>query len=55
MKNLATLTTKEDKAWEFAFTYHKDGGLSDSQADKLAWTDVQKEFPRLLKFNGIKN
>lgn len=55
MKKLATLTTKENKAWESAFTYHKNEGWSDSHADKLTWIDLRLEFPRLLKFNGIKN
>jgi hypothetical protein len=28
--------------------------LKDSEADSLAWSDVQKEFPRLRVFDGCE-
>jgi len=48
----ATLTAKEDKAWTYAMNYYLDQGKTDLQADKLAWRDMQKDFPRLRKFDG---
>jgi hypothetical protein len=50
----AVLTAEENKAWEFAFSFHLDNGLSESRADKAAWKDVQAEFPRLRAFSGCK-
>lgn len=54
MKKLATLTPEENKAWEFAFSYYLDEGKDDDEADRLAWEDIQKEFPRLKDFDGCK-
>ena len=53
-KMRAVLTPAEDKAWVFSFCYFIDMGLSDAQADKLAWRDVQREFPRLRGFSGCE-
>ena len=53
-KALAELTPEENKAWETAFAFHIDDGKNDNDADKEAWADVVKEFPRLAKFNGAK-
>src|SRR5262249_32183193 len=50
----AKLTPAEDRAWRKAFQFHVDAGKSDAQADRLAWRDVKKEFPRLKKFSGAK-
>jgi hypothetical protein len=53
-RKLATLTVEEDKAWEAAFTSHVNDGMSDAQADRLAWKHVQAEFERLLAFDGCE-
>lgn len=50
----AKLTPQEDRAWTKAFQFHIDAGKSDAQADRLAWSDLKKEFPRLRKFSGAK-
>lgn len=52
-KKLATLTPAEDKAWVAAFAYaltelHYD----PRRADRYAWRDVRKQFPRLAAFDG---
>jgi hypothetical protein len=51
-RRIATLTQKENKAWEFAFSFHREESKSDLQADKLAWRDLILEFPRLKNFDG---
>jgi hypothetical protein len=53
-RNLAVLTVAEEKAWEHAFAMFVGAGLSDSKADRLAWRDLQIEFPRLRAFDGCK-
>jgi hypothetical protein len=53
-KKLATLTPEEDKAWVFAFNYYLEEGKTENQADKMAWRDLKKEFPRLREFDGCK-
>jgi hypothetical protein len=50
----AQLTSEEKHAWERAFSFHLDAGNSDAVADRLAWRDLKKEFPRLKKFSGAK-
>lgn len=49
-KRTATLTAKENHAWEFAFCFYLADGKTDLQADKLAWRDLRFEFPRIRKF-----
>lgn len=51
-KERAHLTPEEDHAWEFALNYYLDEGKTPLQADKLAWRDIVKEFPRLKQFWG---
>jgi hypothetical protein len=53
-KNLAWLTAREDKAWIEAYQYWSDPYRKKSKrkADELAWRDMQKDFPRLKKFDG---
>lgn len=48
------LTPEEDRAWEKAFQFHVDAGKSSSRADRAAWRDIAKEFPRLKGFKGAK-
>jgi hypothetical protein len=51
-RKLATLTPYEDKCWVFAFCFYLDEGRSDAQADRLAWGELQLEFPRLRRYQG---
>lgn len=52
-KRLATLTPYEDKCWVFAFRYHRDvGKQGDAEADRRAWRDIRREFPRLMRYDG---
>lgn len=51
----ATLTAEEDKAWVNIFEYYINEGKSDTQADKLAWKDLQEQFPRLKNYSGIND
>ena len=47
-RRLATLTPQEDKVWVAYFTHYVDiEGKSDEEADRLAWHDLCREFPRL--------
>jgi hypothetical protein len=50
----AVLTTEEDKAWNKAFEFYINQGYSDLKADERAWKDLQIEFPRLKKYEGIE-
>jgi len=54
VRKLATLTAEENKAWEKAFAFHVDSGMSDARADRATWKDLCAEFPRLRKFQGCK-
>jgi len=54
-KKLAVLTAEQNGFWEKNFAYYLNDGLSDSRADKLAWQDLQNEFPGLKKYDGIDN
>ena len=53
-KRVCTLNPKQNKAWEFAFTFYLDEGHSDSKATKLADRDLIKEFPSLKKCTEFK-
>jgi hypothetical protein len=52
-RRIVRLMAVENKAWEFAFCFYREDCKSDLQADKLAWTDLVLEFPRLKKFDGF--
>lgn len=52
IKKLATLTPEENSAWENAFAFYAEA--PEIKADELAWRDVQKQFPRLKKYDGAK-
>jgi hypothetical protein len=52
VRKLAKLTVTEEKAWESAFRFHSVAGKSDNRAANAAWKDLQKEFPRLRKYDG---
>ncbi len=52
VRRLARLTPYEEKCWVFGFCFYLDEGKSDFQADRLAWRDLQLEFPRLRKYEG---
>lgn len=51
----ARLTPAEKKVWESAFAYHKSSGQGDAEADRRAWRDLVKEFPRLQGYKGARN
>ncbi len=53
-KRIAKLNPKENHAWEFAFCFHLEDGNSDAKADRLAWKDLQADFPRLKKYQGCR-
>ena len=53
-KKLANLVFSEDKCWVFYFCYFLDQGKTDLEADRLAWRDIQREFPRLRKYRGCR-
>lgn len=53
-KRLAVLTTEENESWEWIFTSLIQGGKTDSEADALAWEEIQSIFPRLKSFDGCK-
>ena len=51
-KKLATLNPTEDRAWGSYFSYYKDNGKTDDEADRLTWIDLSREFPRLTDYDG---
>ena len=48
------LTSEENHAWEFAFSFYLEKRKTDFRADRLAWRDLRLEFPRLKKHNGCR-
>lgn len=52
---LATLTPAEEKAWQHAFGHHLDvSKQGQDRAAARAWRDLQREFPRLRKYDGCR-
>lgn len=48
-ETLTQLTIEEKRAREKAIDFYRYVGKSEAEAQRLAWADVQKEFPRLQK------
>ena len=46
-KKLAQLTVEEDRAREKAVDFYRYVGKSEVEAERLAWADIEKAFPRL--------
>lgn len=44
------LTAQEERAREKALDFYRYTGKSEEDARRLAWADIQKEFPRLSKY-----
>jgi hypothetical protein len=53
-KQLAHLTTEEERAREKALDFYRYVGKSEVDADRLAWADIQKGFPRLNGYDGAE-
>lgn len=51
-KKLAQLTAEEERALEKAVDFYRYVGKSDVEATRLAWTDIQKGFPRLKEYDS---
>ena len=51
-KRRARLTVYEDYCWVHAFCFYTDNSYTGLQADKRAWRDMCREFPRLRGFDG---
>lgn len=51
---LARLNVAESRAWLRAFQYHVDSGCGPIRAGQRTWRDIQKEFPRLKKYDGAR-
>jgi hypothetical protein len=54
-KKLARLTPGEDAVWNTNMEFYLEEGHSNDEASELAWNDLLIEFPRLRKYDGIKN
>jgi hypothetical protein len=53
-RKLATLKPQENRDWEYYFSWYKNNGLTDIEADRNAWRDLQQQYPRLKKYKGCK-
>ena len=53
-KKLAQLTVEEDRAKEKAMDFYRYTGKSEVEAERLAWADIQKQFPRLKDYDGAE-
>jgi hypothetical protein len=51
MKKPPQLTTQEEQAREKALDFYRYTGKSEEDANRLAWADLKKEFPRLSQYN----
>ncbi|HWY68915.1 MAG TPA: hypothetical protein VNX88_09635 [Terriglobales bacterium] len=49
-KKLAQLTVEEERAKQKAIDFYRYVGKSEAETIRLAWTDVQKAFPRLKEY-----
>jgi hypothetical protein len=47
MNKVPQLTSQEELAREKAVDFYRYTGKSEEDANRLAWTDIQKQFPRL--------
>jgi hypothetical protein len=45
--NRKQLTIEEERAREKAVDFYRYVGKSEADADRLAWEDIKREFPRL--------
>lgn len=54
-KRLASLNIEENNVWIELFNYHIfEEGMTELKADRLAWQELVKRFPRLKKYKGAK-
>ena len=53
-RELAVLTSAENRDWEYFFSWYLNNGSTESQADRNAWKDLQAKYPRLKKYQGSK-
>jgi hypothetical protein len=54
-RKLARLNAIEERAWEHAFHYHVNiAKQGQDRAANRAWRDLQREFPRLRKYDGAR-
>lgn len=51
MKKPPQLTTEQERAREKALDFYRYTGKSEEDALRLAWADIQKEFPQLRQYN----
>ena len=51
MKKPLQLTTEEERAREKALDFYRYTGKSEEDANRLAWADIKKEFPRLRQYD----
>jgi hypothetical protein len=51
MKKPPQLTRQEERARETALDFYRYTGKSEEDANRLAWADLKKEFPRLSQYN----
>jgi len=47
LKKKAQLSLEEQRAREKALDFYRYTGKSEAEAERLAWEDIKKEFPRL--------
>jgi hypothetical protein len=53
-RKLATLTSAENKRWEWLFSWAVNSGHTQHAADREAWKGLCEEFTRLRKYEGAK-
>lgn len=51
VSRIAELTKEEDKYWQKVFSQAMNEGVSEMNADKQAFQETKKKFPRLKKFD----
>ena len=53
-RKLATLNPKENRDWEYFFSWYMNNGFSEAEADQNAWKDLRQKYPHLRKYQGCK-
>ncbi|MFL6438792.1 MAG: hypothetical protein ACJ71Q_14530 [Terriglobales bacterium] len=51
MKKPPQLTSQEEQAREKALDFYRYTGKSEEDANRMAWADIKKEFPRLSEYD----
>ena len=53
MHSRVRLSAEEEQARQKSLDFYRYVGKDNPEASRLAWADIQKQFPRLKEYEGI--